>query len=555
MTGDASSKFVVLAILDGWGIAPAGPGNAILEANTPNMNKFWASYPHTQLQASGEAVGLPRGEDGNTETGHLNLGAGRIVYQELERINMSVADGTFFKNRELLSAIEHAKSNNSNLHLMGLIGAGGVHSNIEHLFALILLAKKNNFNNLYLHLFTDGRDSPPTSARTYIDKIKEVIRKEKIGNIASIMGRYWAMDRDLRWDRTARAYLALSQGLGNLVKTPEEALENSYKLGKTDEFIYPSLICDDNGKPITKIKDNDAIIFFNFRIDRPRQLTKSFILSDFSEETIIKDIDPHQDKYHKHLQKPQAIKNIQLFERGEPLKNLYFVTMTEYSKLITNAGAHPAYPPEKIESPLGAVLSVNNFRQLRITESEKERFVTFYFNGLREEPYTSEDRIIIPSAKVTTYDQKPQMSAVEITEIILENLQAMKYKFILVNYPNADMVGHTGNIGPTVKAVETIDECLGKLSSFILAHEEAVLLITADHGNAEEMINNQTGQIDTEHSINPVPFIAVSRKYLGNPQTLTSGTLADVAPTVLSLLDLPIPEIMTGRNLLEEIWK
>jgi len=555
MTGDASSKFVVLAILDGWGIAPAGPGNAILEANTPNMNKFWASYPHTQLQASGEAVGLPRGEDGNTETGHLNLGAGRIVYQELERINMSVADGTFFKNRELLSAIDHAKSNNSNLHLMGLIGAGGVHSNIEHLFALILLAKKNNFNNLYLHLFTDGRDSPPTSARTYIEKIKEVIRKENIGKIASIMGRYWAMDRDLRWDRTARSYLALTQGLGNLVKTPEEAVENSYKLGKTDEFIYPSIICEDNGKPITKIEDNDAIIFFNFRIDRPRQLTKSFILSDFSEETIIKDIDPHQDKYHKHLQKPKVIKNIQLFERGEPLKNLYFVTMTEYSKLITDSGAHPAFPPEKIESPLGAVLSVNNVRQLRITESEKERFVTFYFNGLREEPYTSEERIIIPSAKVTTYDQKPQMSALEITDKILENLQALKYKFILVNYPNADMVGHTGNIGPTVKGIETIDDCLGKLSSFILAHEEAVLLITADHGNAEEMINSQTGQIDTEHSINPVPFIAVSRKFLGNPQTLTSGTLADVAPTVLSMLDLPIPEIMTGRNLLEEIWK
>src|SRR3990172_7841236 len=294
MTGDAPEKFVVLAILDGWGIALKGPGNAITQARTPNMTSFWASYPHTQLQASGQAVGLPRGEDGNTETGHLNLGAGRIVYQELERINMSVADGTFFKNRELLSAIEHAKRNNSNLHLMGLIGAGGVHSNIEHLFALILLAKKNNFNNLYLHLFTDGRDSPPTSARTYIDKIKEVIRKEKIGNIVSIMGRYWAMDRDLRWDRTARAYLALTQGLGNLVKTPEEAVENSYKLGKTDEFIYPSLICDSDGKPITKIKNNDAIIFFNFRIDRPRQLTKSFILSDFSEETIIKDIDPYQ---------------------------------------------------------------------------------------------------------------------------------------------------------------------------------------------------------------------------------------------------------------------
>jgi 2,3-bisphosphoglycerate-independent phosphoglycerate mutase len=553
MTVDASEKFVVLAILDGWGIAPKGPGNAITLSETPNMNKFWASYPHTQLQASGEAVGLPRGEDGNTETGHLNLGAGRIVYQELERINMSIADGTFFKNNILLSAIEHAKKNKSNLHLMGLIGAGGVHSNIEHLFALILLAKMNNFNNLFIHLFTDGRDSPPTSAKTYVDKIKQVIKKEGVGKIASIMGRYWAMDRDSRWDRTAKAYLALTKGIGNKVIDTDEAIENSYKKGVTDEFIYPSIICGDSGKPTIKINDNDAIIFFNFRIDRPRQLTKAFILSDFSETSITQDFDPHQDKYHKHPEKQNKINGVQLFERGNPLKNLHFVTMTEYSKLITDSGGHPAFPPEKIESPMGAVLSVNNIRQLRITESEKERFVTFYFNGLKEEPYTSEDRIIIPSPLVPTYDQKPEMSSQEITETIMQKMQDKKYGFILVNYPNADLVGHTGNIGAAVKANEIIDECLGKLSTFILAHEEAVLLITADHGNVEEMINAQTGQIDTEHSTNPVPFIAVSRKYLGNPQTLTSGILADVAPTVLSILGLPIPEVMTGRNLLEEL--
>ena len=555
MTGDAPEKFVVLAILDGWGIALKGPGNAIAQARTPNMTSFWASYPHTQLQASGQAVGLPRGEDGNTETGHLNLGAGRIVYQELERINMSIADGSFFNNKEILSAFEHAKKNQSNVHLMGLIGAGGVHSNIEHLFALILFAKKCNFNNLYIHLFTDGRDSPPTSARTYIEKINEVTQREGVGKIASIMGRYWAMDRDLRWDRTARAYLTLTQSIGNLVSSAEEAIEKSYKLGSTDEFISPSVICDQQKKPIAKIKDNDAVIFFNFRIDRPRQLTKAFVLSDFSKTTIIQDIDPFQDKYHKHAMSPKKVDDVQLFERGAPLNNLFFVTMTEYSKLITDSGAHPAFPPEKIETPLGAVLAVNNARQFRITESEKERFVTFYFNGLLEEPYTNEDRIIIPSPKVPTYDQKPEMSADEITEVIMAKMKSMKYKFILVNFPNADMVSHTGNIEATISAVEKVDECLGKISSYVLAQPEATLLITADHGNAEEMLNLENGQVDTEHSTNPVPFIAVSRKFLGNPQTLPSGILADVAPCVLGILDIPQPEEMTGINLLKEIWK
>lgn len=542
------AKFVVLVILDGWGIAPKAPGNAISLANTINMDRFWASYPHAQLQAAGEAVGLPRGEDGNTETGHLNLGAGRIVYQELERINMAIADGSFFENKVIISAFDHAKKNNSNLHLMGLIGAGGVHSNIEHIFALIRLAKNNNFSNLYLHLFTDGRDSPPTSARTYIEKVAEVIKKEGVGKIASIMGRYWAMDRDLRWDRTAKAYLALTKGVGNLVTTAEEAIEKSYNAGGTDEFIAPSIISDEQKKPTAVIKDGDSIIFFNFRIDRPRQLTKAFVLKDFSNTSVIKDFDKRPSRSVKEIK-------LQLFERGSPLKNIYFVSMTEYSKQITDAGAHPAFPPEKIETPLGAVLSVERIRQLRITESEKERFVTFYFNGLREKPYTSEDRIIIPSPKVPTYDQKPEMSSGELTDTIIKKLNEDKYRCILVNYPNADMVGHTGNIGATVQATEKIDDCLGKIASFVLAHEEGVLLITADHGNAEEMINAKTGQIDTEHSSNNVPFIAVSRRLLGNPQTLPTGILADVAPTILGILRLNIPNEMTGRNLLKDLWK
>lgn len=555
MTSDPNDKFVVLAILDGWGLSADSPGNAITKAETPNIRRFWASYPHTQLEASGKSVGLPRGEDGNTETGHLNLGAGRIVYQELERINLSIADGSFFKNKVLISAINHSKKNNSNLHIMGLLGAGGVHSNIEHLFSLILLAKMQNFDRVFLHLFTDGRDSPPTSAITYVNKLREVIKREGIGKIASIMGRYWAMDRDLRWDRTARAYLALTKGIGNVVKTPEEAIEKSYKIGKTDEFISPTLISHDDKRPVTAIASNDAVIFFNFRIDRPRQLTKAFVVKDFSKTTILKDIDPHQDKYHKHAAGAKQESGAPLFERGPKLTNLFFVTMTEYSKLITSEGGHPAFPPEVIETPLGAVLSVNNMKQLRITESEKERFVTFYFNGLREEPYTSEDMVIIPSAKVSTYDQKPEMSSEEITNTILAKIAEKKYRFILVNYPNADMVGHTGNIGAAVKAVEAVDDCLGKLASAVLSHEEAVLMITADHGNAEEMINSQTGQIDTEHSGNPVPFIAVSRKLLGNPQTLQTGILADVAPTVCGVLDLELPAEMTGQNLLKELWK
>ncbi len=551
MNPSRPTKFVVLAILDGWGMAAPSPGNAISRASTPNFNSYWASYPHTQLGASGESVGLPRGEDGNTETGHLNLGAGRIVYQDLERINLSIADGSFYQNQALLGAIQHANQNNSNLHIMGLVGSGGVHSNIEHLFALIELAKKNSFNRLYLHLFTDGRDSPPTAAKTYINQIKSDIQKKGIGIIASVSGRYWAMDRDLRWDRTEKVYNALTKGQGKLVKTAEEAIDSSYAEGKTDEFIESSVLTGADGKPIGLIKDNDAVVFFNFRIDRPRQLTLAFTLDDFASANASWGYDPYSVKYKKTHLVDKGENDVQPpFPRGEKLKNLYFVTMTEYSKTIAAAGVKVAFPPELVEMPLGRVISESGLKQLRASESEKERFVSFYFNGQQEMLFTGEERLTIPSPKVATYDLKPEMSAIELTNAIITKLQEYQdFSLVIVNFANVDMVGHTGNIGAATKACEVVDECIGKLGNWALAYD-GTLLITADHGNTEEMIDSQTGQIETEHSTNPVPFIAISKQLVGKGQTLTSGILADVAPTILSLLGIQTPTAMTGRNLL-----
>lgn len=552
MTNAPVPRFVILAILDGWGLAAKNPGNAVALADTPNIERLTASYPHTELEASGEAVGLPRGEDGNTETGHLNIGAGMIIYQALERINMAIAEGSFFENKVLTGAIEHCKKNNSDLHLMGLVGAGGVHSNINHLYALIQFAKRKRFNQVFLHLFTDGRDSPPTSAKIYINEIKKAIAKERVGKIASIMGRYWSMDRDNNWPRTEKAYLALTKGQGLLSDSSEQAIDQSYQKGEMDEFIQPTLITQNDGKPLALIKENDGVIFFNFRIDRPRQLSKAFVFDNLDEAAKLSDFDPHgvtYDKTHTKI-KPNIEK---AFERGPRIKNLYFATMTQYSKPIVKAGAKVAFPPVPVEKPLGKVIAENKIHQLRITESEKERFVTFYFNGLREKPFTNEDRIILPSPAVPTYDQKPEMAANEITETLLAKMADFKYSFVVVNYPNADMVGHTGNIGPTVKAIETVDACIGKLANFTHAYD-GVLVITADHGNAEEMINKQTGEIDTEHSTNKVPFIVVSKRLLGNKQTLTQGILADIAPTILTVMGIEVPNHMTGRNLLGDIW-
>jgi 2,3-bisphosphoglycerate-independent phosphoglycerate mutase len=362
------------------------------------------------------------------------------------------------------------------------------------------------------------------------------------------MGRYWAMDRDLRWERTKKAYFALTKGQGQTAKTPLEAIQNSYDQGKTDEFIEPTIITDGQGRPKALIKDNDSIIFFNFRVDRPRQLSKAFVSEDFQKSALEWDFDPYSDKY-EGTHNPKGPKNKQqLFERGVALKNLCFVMMTEYGKPLVDQGAIVAYPPEKVDLPLGRVISEAGLRQLRVAESEKERFVTFYFNGQHEAKYDGEERIIIPSPKVPTYDQKPEMSAREITQTLLSKLRTEEIPFVLINYANPDMVGHTGNIGPAVKACEIVDECVGKLANFTLAYG-GTLLITADHGNVEDMINSQTGQIDTEHSASPVPFIALSKEFQGNSQMLHSGILADIAPTVLALLGLNIPDSMTGRNL------
>jgi len=542
----ARSSFVLLVVLDGWGLAPPSPGNAIALASPKNFSRFWAAYPHTQLRASGDAVGLPRGEVGNTETGHLNIGAGKIVYQDLARINMSVADGAFFQNQVLIAATGHVKKNGSKLHLMGLLGAGGVHSSIEHLFSLIRLASQENVERLFIHAFTDGRDSPPNASLSYFEELKTYLAKEKVGKLATVMGRYWALDRDLRWERTSKAYDALTKGIGEREIAVEETIRKSYEKNVTDEFILPTIL-----EPEGLIEDNDAVVFFNFRIDRPRQLTRAFVLDDLKSANLSHDFDPYAVKYsHKHTSSANAGP---VFNRGEKLKNLFFVTMTEYSRDIVNAGAKVAFPPENVKMPLGRVISGHNLRQLRAAESEKERFVTYYFNGQSERLEPGEDRIIIPSPRVATYDLAPEMAAYELTRAVYERLVKTDYSFAVVNFANADMVSHTGNLEATVKAVRVVDNCIGELARLIISYG-GTMIITADHGNAEEMISS-AGTLNTEHSNNPVPFVAVSKDFVGKAQMLPFGILADIAPTVLALMGLSPATSMTGRNLLASVLR
>lgn len=536
---------VVLIILDGWGIAPPGPGNAISLSKTPAINMLKAGYPYTQLAATGEAVGLPHGEDGNTETGHLNIGAGQIVYQDLPRINMAIADGSFFENPAFLNAVNHAKTFHSQLHIIGLIGSGGVHSSMDHLLALLRLTKQKMVENVFLHLITDGRDSPPTSALTFIAHLKQQISLYAGGQIASVMGRYWAMDRDHRWERTAKAYWALIRGEGEKAANAEDAVKQSYAKQKTDEFIEPTVINDTAGKPIALVGDNDAVIFLNFRIDRPRQLTKAFVLPKFEEQAQKEGFDPFAVKYYKkHLaeKRPESAP----FVRGEPLKNLHFVTMTQYED---NLPVDVAFPPQFIQMPLGRLISEKGLRQIRIAETEKERFVTYYFNGQREEPFPGEDRVMIPSPAVSTYDLKPEMSTPELTELVIAKLKTGVYDFFLVNVACPDMVAHTGNLAASIKACEAADKFVGLVSREVLAVNGG-LIITADHGNAEELINSATNQPDTEHSNSPVPVHIAANHLRGRPQFLQSGILADVAPTVLKLMGMEKPQSMTGRSLI-----
>lgn len=544
MLNGPAPRPVVLLIFDGWGIGPANAGNAITQANIPNFRKFSVAYPHTQLTASGEAVGLPRGEDGNTETGHLNIGAGKIVYQDLPRINMSIADGTFETNPVFIQAFEHAKRNNSQLHMMGLIGSGGVHSNINHLYALLTAAKSAGMDgNVVLHLFTDGRDSPPTAAISYINQIQQHLEQLKVGCIGSVMGRYYAMDRDRRWDRTQLAYDALTIGTACTTQDPTEVVQDRYNNNETDEFIKPFNVCNKEGKPHL-INDNDAIIFFNFRIDRPRQLTKAFVLPNFEGGIASEGFDPYAVKYEKsHL---KAKGPTSTFQRQKVLKNLFFVTMTEYERGLP---CNIAYPPQTVDMPLGRVIAERNLKQLRMSETEKERFVTYYFNGQREDPFPGEDRIIIPSKNVATYDLAPEMSAREITTTLIEKINTDMYDLIIANLANADMVGHTGNLQAAIKACETVDECLGNIVNAVNV-KNGVVLITADHGNAEEMINNETGEIDTEHSTYPVPFLIIGNAFQNQGRMLPSGILADVAPTILNIMGVPKPNTMTGRALI-----
>lgn len=536
-------KPIVLLVLDGWGIGPNNAGNAIARAHTPNLNRFWLSFPHTQLAASGEAVGLPHGEDGNTETGHLNLGAGSIVYQDLPRINMAIADGTFGNTQAFLSAFQHVRQFNSTLHVMGLIGSGGVHSNIEHLYALLNLCKQQGITNVYIHGFTDGRDSPPTAGITYVQQVMDWCQKNGVGKVASLMGRYYAMDRDKRWERVEKAYNALTLGTGTCTPDPLAVMQQQYDQGVTDEFIEPINVCDANGQP-RLIGDNDAVIFFNYRIDRPRELTKAFVLPNFEAGALPESFDPYSIKYERsHLK--HAVGGA-TFKREKVLTNLYFVTMTRYEE---NLPVDVAFPPQFVKNPICKVFANYGLKQLRMAETEKERFVTYYMNGQQEVIYPGEERVILPSKGAKSYDQVPEMSAREIGMEMRKRINSGEYDVIVANLANADMVGHTGNLEATVKACEVLDEVVGQIVHDVF-NLGGVVFITADHGNAEELINNTTGEVDTEHSIYPVPFMIIGKEFMNKPTMLPTGILADVAPTILHVMGLPKPDTMTGRALL-----
>lgn len=542
-------KPVVLIVLDGWGLAPPGPGNAISLANTPNMKSYWANYPHTQLAASGEAVGLPAGEDGNTETGHINLGAGRVVYQDLPRINNAIADGTFFQNDAFSTAMNYACQKRTSIHLMGVLTDAGVHASREHLFALLQFFKESACaSKVYLHLFTDGRDAPPQSGIRFLEELEEVMQSLGIGKIATIMGRYYAMDRDRRWERTQRAYEALTEvGKCKTAASARTALETSYAAGVTDEFLEPTIILNAQGAPYPRISEGDAVIFFNYRIDRPRQLTRAFVMPNFEQHTTIESFDPYAVKYyHKHVvAEPTPTKP---FERSVVLRDLFFVTMTQYEHGLN---CSVAFPPQPVSMPLGQIYAEKNLMQLRMSESEKERFVGFYFNGIREEPFTGEDRIIVPSPKVATYDLMPQMSSRELTQRLVDRLSIGVYSFLLINLANPDMVAHTGNIEAAIASCSATDVCVGAIVEKAL-QMGGCCMITADHGNAEEMLG-ANGEMDTEHSTFPVPFILVAPEFKNKPIALPQGKLADVAPTMLAYQKVAIPPEMTGKNLLADV--
>jgi 2,3-bisphosphoglycerate-independent phosphoglycerate mutase len=499
-------------ILDGVGLNDEEKGNAFKLANTPNIDKIIGKYPNTYVQTSGMAVGLPDGQMGNSEVGHTNLGAGRVVYQELTRITKEITDGDFFKNEALALAIKNVKENNSSLHLMGLVSDGGVHSHIDHLYALLKMAKENNLEKVYIHAFLDGRDTAPASGTEYLKSLEEKIKEIGVGKIATICGRYYAMDRDNRWEREKLAYDAITMGIGNKSKTVQKAVESSYEMQEFDEFVKPIIITNDDLSPIATIESKDSIIFFNFRPDRARQLTRTFVDDGFSE-----------------------------FETKK-LDNLVFVTMTQYDENLKNVKV--AYKPQSLKNTFGEYISDKGYTQLRVAETEKYAHVTFFFNGGEEKEYNGESRILVPSPKVATYDLKPEMSANEITEKVLESIDSKKYDVIIMNYANGDMVGHTGNVEKAIEAVEVLDRCVGKVISKI-EEVNGEALITADHGNCEYMIDLKTGEAITSHSTFDVPLIVVSNRI----ESTKPGKLCDITPTLLTLMGETIPKEMTGESL------
>lgn len=503
----------LLMILDGYGVNPKVLGNAIKQANKKNMDKLFKKYPNTTVNSSGLSVGLPEGQMGNSEVGHLNIGAGRIVYQDLTKISKSIEDGMFFQNVALGKAIDHALANNSALHLLGLLSDGGVHSHISHLFALIDMAKQKGIKKLYIHALLDGRDVQPRCAGTYIDELEAYLKKFEIGEIVLISGRYYGMDRDKRWERVEKYYDAMTLGVGKSSGSAAAALAESYARDDSDEFVLPTMICKDDNKPIT-VQDNDSIIMFNFRPDRAREITRCFV-------------DP----------------NFNGFERTKVIKNICYVCMTQYDAEMPNV--HVAFPPQSLKNTLGEYLSDLGLRQLRIAETEKYAHITFFFNGGVETPNNGEDRVLIPSPKVATYDLMPEMSAYPLTDKVVKLIEENKYDVIILNFANPDMVGHTGNFDATVKAIEVLDECVVKVTDAVLALGGQII-ITADHGNADLMFDD-SGNIITAHSLNPVPFLVIANE----PVVLRNdGILADIAPTLLDLMGIEKPVEMTGRSLI-----
>lgn len=509
-------KPVMLMILDGWGVRPSGPGNAVYLARTPNLDRILVDYPHTQLQTSGPAVGLPDGVMGNSEVGHLNIGAGRIVYQDLLRIDRAIEDGSFFTNPALITACKDAKNDNTALHLMGLVSDGGVHSQLTHLYALLELAKRNGIDKVFIHVILDGRDTAPDAGAEYVQQLQTQIRRIGVGTIATICGRYYAMDRDTRWERTQQAYRLYTQAEGITAHDPVAAIEEAYQRGETDEFVKPIVLSTSNDQPVICIGNRDAIVFFNFRADRTRQLTRAFTELNFDG-----------------------------FERGSHLDLSNYTCMTLYDE---GFDLPVAFPPVYMKGILGQVISSQGLRQLRIAETEKYAHVTYFFNGGQETPFDNEDRCLIPSPReIATYDQKPEMSAIAVTEEVLSRIASDQYDLIVLNFANMDMVGHTGVLEAAIKACETVDYCIGRIIETVLSKNGA-LLITADHGNAETMITDN-GNIHTAHTTNPVHLVLVNHQH--RKVSLRPGVLGDISPTILDLMGIDPPDEMTGKSLIE----